>query len=329
MALNVDTQDLINYPGNVKRVTVDHSAIVPVGEYGDEKYVQSVSTSAYSNNTDRTAISDIYITDFKIGWCKSSGFTGSGGKYALSSSAYKLYVKIDSTVSGTTTISGVSGFYEIGLDHSDGTPISGETIVIDMQAKIRAIASGLVTADAGYSIAYKNVFVEYKNSKFWVVSGSVGNLYAGANRTSVKIEEVPGDGAYAILGFNLSMSSEDLDSVVIEETYLNGVCSAGTGSITIGSDIGVSIGDALMIQDETNTDYFTAISGTTGTTVNVPTLATNGFDGIDNTYVTGTAKIQILKEQDPNGYPTGWFTDIDSIVRHGITIFTHEIDYSS
>ena len=329
MALNVDTQDLINYPGNVKRVTVDHSAIVPVGEYGDEKYVQSVSTSAYSNNTDRTAISDIYITDFKIGWCKSSGFTGSGGKYALSSSACKLYAKIDSTVSGTTTISGVAGFYEIELEHSDGTPISGESIVSDMQTKIRAVASSLVTADADYSIAYKNVFVGYKNSKFWVVSGSVGNSYAGVNRTSVKIEEVPGDGAYDILGFNLSMSSEDLDSVVIEETYLNGECIAGTGSITIGADIGVSVGASLMIKDGTNVDYFTAISGTTGTTVNVPTLATNGFDGIDNTYVSGAAKIQILKEQDPNGCPTGWFTDIDSIVRHGVTIFTHEIDYSS
>jgi hypothetical protein len=94
MSLSIDTQDLINHPGIVKRVTVDHSAIVPVGEEGDEKYVQSVSTTAYSNNTDRTAISDLYITDFKIGWARSSGFTGSGGKYALSSSAYKLYTKI-------------------------------------------------------------------------------------------------------------------------------------------------------------------------------------------------------------------------------------------
>lgn len=329
MALNVDTQDLQNYPGNVKRVSIDHSAVVPTGEEGDEKYVQSISTTAYSNNTDRTAISDLYITDFKIGWTKSSGFTGAGGKYALSSSAYKLYTKVDATTSGTTTVSGVAGFYEIELTHSDGTPISGETIAIDMQAKIRALADSLVTADTGYSIAYKNVSVEYKNSKFWIVSGSVGNLYSGANRTSVKIEEVPGDGAYDILGFNLAISSEEMDSVVIEETYLNGSCPAGTGSITIGSDINVAIGDALMIRDETNTDYFTAISGTTGVTVNVPTLATNGFAGISNTYVSGAAKIQILKEQDPNGCPTGWFTDIDGIVRHGIKVFTHEIDYSS
>ena len=31
MAINIDTQDLDNYPGNVKRVTVDQDQIVPAG----------------------------------------------------------------------------------------------------------------------------------------------------------------------------------------------------------------------------------------------------------------------------------------------------------
>jgi hypothetical protein len=312
MSLNVDTQDLENYPGNVKRVSIDHSAIVPMGEEGDEKYVQGVSTTAYSNNTARTAISDLYVTNFKIGWCKSSGFTGSGGKYALSSSAYKLYVKVDDTISGTNFVDGVHGFYEIELTHSSGTPISGESIAANMETKIRAIAGDggtLVTADAGYSMAYKNVSVEYKNSKFWIVSGSVGSVYSGENRTSVKIAKVPADTAYEILGFNLATSSEIMDSTVIEESYLNAPCASGTGSITIGSDIGASVGDALVIKDETNVDYF--------------------FDGITHAYTSGEAKVQILREQDPNGRPTAWFTDIDSIVRHGIKTMIHEIDYSS
>ena len=329
MALSIDTQDLINYPGNVKRVSVDYAAIVPVGEEGDEKYVQNVSTTAYSNNTDRTAISDLYVTDFKIGWAKSSGFTGAGGKFALSSSARKLYVKIDDTVSGTNTVGGTHGFYEIELTHSSGTPIAGESVATDMETKIRAIANSLETADAAYSKAYKNVSVEYKNSKFWIISGSVASVYSGENRTSVKIAKVPADTAYEVLGFNLAMTSEDMDSITVEESYLNAPCASGTGSITIGSDINVAVGDALMIKDETNTDYFTAISGTTGVTVGVPTQAINNFDGITHTYVSGAAKIQILKEQDPNGCSTGWFTDIDSIVRHGIKVFTHEIDYSS
>jgi hypothetical protein len=329
MALSIDTQDLINYPGNVKRVTVDYAAIVPVGEEGDEKYVQNVSTTAYSNNTDRTAISDLYVTDFKIGWARSSGFTGAGGKFALSSAAYKLYIKIDDTVSGTNTVDGTHGFYEIELTHSSGTPISGESIADDIETKIRSIANSLVTADAAYSKAYKNVSVEYKNSKFWIISGSVASVYSGENRTSVRIEKVPADTAYEVLGFNLALSSENMDSITVEESYLNGPCVSGTGSITLGSSIGISVGDSLMIRDNTNTDYFTAISGTTGVTVNVSTQATNGFDGIIHTYTSGAAKIQILKEQDPNGYPTGWFTDIDSIVRHGIKVFTHEIDYSS
>ena len=329
MALSIDTQSLADYPGNVKRVTVDYSAIVPVGNEGDEVYVQNVSTTAYSNNTDRTAISDLYITDFKIGWCKSSGFTGSGGKYALSASACKLYVKVDATVSGTNTVDGTAGFYEVELAHSSGTPISGESVASDIEIKIRAVANSLETADAAYSKAYKNVSVEYKNGKFWIISGSVASVYSGENRTSVKIAKVPADTAYEILGFNLAMTSENMDSITVEESYLNAPCASGTGSITIGSDISVAVGDALMIKDNTNTDYFTAISGTTGVTIGVPTLATNGFDGISNTYVSGAAKIQILKEQDPNGRPTSWFTDIYGIVRHGIKVFTHEIDYSS
>lgn len=329
MALNVDTQDLVNYPGIVKRVSIDHSAIVPVGAEGDEKYVQSVSTTAYSDNTARTAIQDLYVTNFKVGWCKSSGFTGSGGKYPLSNTAHKLYVKIDDTVSGTTTVSGVVGFYEIELTHNNGIPIAGDSIAENMEVKIRAIVNSLVTADAGYSMAYKNVSVEHKDGKFWIVSGSVAKVYSGDDRTSVIIEKVPGDTAYEVLGFNLAMSSENLDSTVVTESYINSGYSAGAATLSLGSDISVSIGDALMIKDNTNTDYFVAVSGTTGTTVGVPTLSTNGFDGIANSYSANEAKVQILQEQDPNGYPTGWFTDIDAIVRHGIKVLTHEIDYSS
>lgn len=329
MVLNVDTQDLENYPGNVKRVVIDNSSIVPVGGEGDEVYVQDVSTTAYSNNTDRTAISDLYVTNFKVGWCKSSGFTGIGGKYALSDSAKKLYIKVDDTISGTNTVDGENGFYEIELTHNSGTPIAGESIASNLETKIRAVANSLVTADAAYSMAYKNVSVEYKNSKFWVISGSVAGLYSGENRTSVKIAKVPADTAYEVLGFNLALTSEEMDSITVAESYLNSVCTSGIGSITLGSDIGASIGDSLMIRDNTNTDYFTAISGTTGVTVVVPTQAINDFDGITHTYIAGTAKIQVLKEQDPNGYPTGWFTDIDSIIRHGIKVLTHEIDYSS
>ena len=51
MAINLDTQDLQNYPGTVKRVTVDQEQVVPYGFEGDEQFMLSFSTTAYRDNT--------------------------------------------------------------------------------------------------------------------------------------------------------------------------------------------------------------------------------------------------------------------------------------
>ena len=64
MAINIDTQDLVNYPGTVKRVTVDQEQVVPQGYEGDEQFMLSFSTTAYSDNTARTRIQDNYVTYF-------------------------------------------------------------------------------------------------------------------------------------------------------------------------------------------------------------------------------------------------------------------------
>ena len=135
MAINVDTQDLVNYPGNVKRVTVDQEQVVPQGYEGDEQFMLSFSTTAYSNNVNRTRIQDNYVTHFKAGWCKSSGFAGSSGKFLLTSSANSLKVKLDSTVSGTDG----SGYYTVALGYNtDVTARDGEVIAADLENKIRA-----------------------------------------------------------------------------------------------------------------------------------------------------------------------------------------------
>ena len=39
MAINLDVQDLVNYPGTVKRVTIDTEVVVPAGSDGDEKFL--------------------------------------------------------------------------------------------------------------------------------------------------------------------------------------------------------------------------------------------------------------------------------------------------
>jgi hypothetical protein len=67
MAVNVTVYDLENYPDNSKTVTVDQKTVVPLGYDGDEQWVLSFTTTAYSDNTARTAIQDIYVTEMKAG----------------------------------------------------------------------------------------------------------------------------------------------------------------------------------------------------------------------------------------------------------------------
>ena len=80
MAITQEVQDLQNYPGNVKRITLDVDTLVPTGAEGDEKMMLVASTSAYSDNTVNTTIPTTYVSGAKIGWAKSSGLKGSAGK---------------------------------------------------------------------------------------------------------------------------------------------------------------------------------------------------------------------------------------------------------
>jgi hypothetical protein len=328
MAINISTQDLLNYPGIVKTVTVDQSSIVPTGYEGDEQYVQKFSTTAYSDIATTTSIQAIYVTDFKTGWCKSSGFAGSGGKFSLDATHYKLNVKIDAS----TTTSGSSvgdGYYEISLAYNqDSTPVDGSAVAADMEEKIRAIS--LHTEDTGFALSYLNASVEYQDGKFYIVSGSVGSYFSGDDRSSVKVMEAATNGCAAELGFNLPLDSETLAGIAIKESYITSNYTTNTTPLAIAAGTGVTAGDCLMITDGVNTDYFTAISGTTSTSVVVATSANNNYVGIANSYTTTSgARVQILRQQDPEGIPTMWYTNIDAIVRWGIKSMVNQIDYSS
>ena len=325
MAINVTTQDLENYPGTTKTVTLDQAAIIPVGEEGDEKYVLKFSTAAYSDNDNRTAIQTLYITDFKTGWCKSSGFAGSAGKFDLDATHNKLKIKIDATVSGSDQ----SGYYTITLDYNqDSTPISGESVAADMEEKIRALT--METADAGYALSYLNASVWFQDNKFYITSGSVGSYYTGSTRTSVRVAPAATNDCSAELGFNLSMDSETMASVAVKEAILGANYTTDTSPLTIGAGTGATAGDCFVITDGTNTDYFPVLSGTTDTSLVVPTSATNGFTGIAHSYTTASgAVLQKLRRQDPDADPTAWYTNVDDITRFGIKTMVNQIDYSS
>lgn len=321
MAINIDTQDLVNYPGTVKRVTVDQSSLVSQGSEGDESYVMSFSTTAYSNVTSRTAIQTLYITNFKSGWCRSSGFAGTANKFALTASGNTIGVKLDSTVSGT----GGTGYYDVVLDYNaDGTPISGETIAEDMEIKIRALADDLETADIGNRLAYLNASVEYEDGYFWIVSGSMGSSYTGSAKTAVAVSSGSSNDASTILGFNLSVSSESLESIAVTEALLATDYTVSGTTLSVSQNMGASSGDCLMITDGTNTDYFQLVSAPTGG----GNTFTFSSTAITNSYTSGAAKVQLLREQDPMASPKLWHDNVDSVVRFGIKTIVNQIDYS-
>lgn len=325
MAINVTTQDLENYPGTTKTVTLDQASIIPVGEEGDEKYVLKFSTTAYSDNTNNTAIQTLYITDFKTGWSKSSGFAGGSGKFDLDATHNQLKIKLDSTVSGTDG----NGYYTIALAYNiDLTPISGEAVAADMEEKIRALT--METADTGYALSYLNASVWWQDNKFYITSGSVGDFYTGSNKSSVSVIPATTNDCSIELGFDLKMESETMASVAVREALLGANYTTDTTPLTVGAGTGVIAGDALMITDGVNTDYFTALSGTTDVSIAVATNSNNSYIGIASSYTTASgAIIQKLRRQDPDGQPTMWYTNIDDITRFGIKTMVNQIDYSS
>lgn len=324
MVINIDTQNIDQYPGIIKRVSVDQEKIVPMGFEGDEQFVITVGTSAYSDNVSRTQIQDLYITDFVSGWCKSSGFKGVGGKFALDSSHNELKVRLDSTVSGSDG----SGYYTISLAHSNGVAIPGEVIAEDMESKLRNVEC--VTADAGHQLAYKNSVVEFKNGKFWIVSGSIGRYYTGPYRSSVSVAAADSNDCSSILGFDINMTSEGLANNTVAQALLTQDYTADTNTLYISAGAGVEAGNCIMIKDSNGNKEYVSVLAVSGTELTIPTNSSNGYIGITNNYlVADSSYIQVLKEQDPDAQPTPWFDNVDSLIRYGVSSIINQIDYSS
>lgn len=321
MAINIESQDLVNYPGNVKRIIVDQDSFVPMGYEGDEQFTLSFATNDYSNNLTRTRIQTYYITSFKSGWCKSSGFLGT--KFALDSTHNSLEVKIDSTSGGIS-----DGYYRVYLDHNDGVPISAEVVAADLKEKIRAIAEDLDEEDEGFKLAYKTAVVEYNDGRFWIVSGSLSDYYAGVNKSSVRVRASSVNDCSDILGFNLSIASELVSSREVKEAlvltdFLGSTTLSGIVYITLNQNIGVSVDDCMIISNGTDTDYFQVESVDSGNII--------GFNAskVHNDYESGKSKVQLLREQDPDAEPALWFDNIDKITRHGIKTIIKQLDYSA
>lgn len=312
MATNVTVRDLENYPDNFKTITVDQSTLVPTGARGDEKWVNSFTTTAYSDNTNLTAIQDIYVREFKAGWYKSSGLVS--GPFIIQSGRQWLGVKIDA-----------NNTYYIQLDAST---YGGDSLASQIEEKIRAVPTTSGTWNTGDDVlAYENAIVDYVNGKFIIVSGNVGEFYTGVNRSSVAITASGADTLFSYLSFKLGVSSESLSTNLSTQTMLGTSYTVSGATLVLASDIGFVAGDSAYITNGTTSDYFTVISGS-GVTWTVPNVATNGFNGIANSYTTGEAKVMRLRFQDPDQEPVCYHDTIDSIVRWGIASLVNQIDFS-
>lgn len=323
MAVNLDTQNIIEYPGVIKRVTVDQTKIIPTNQEGDELFVATVATNAYSDNTLNTAIQDLYIMDLKVGWAKSSGLAGTAGKFDLDATHNTMQIKMDATVSGSDG----SGYYPITLAYNASTPKSGEDIAADMEIKIRAVSC--VVADAGYQLSYSNCSVEFKESKFWIMSGSFSDSYTDTYRTSVAVISGTSNDCISVLGFTDPVTSEELANISVAEALVTSNYTNDTSPLSIGAGTGIVAGDSLSITDGTNIDYFTAIT-VSGTDITVAVSGTNGYRGITNDYATADdTRVQVLKNQDPDAAPQSHITSIDGAIRYGLKSIINQIDYSS
>jgi hypothetical protein len=317
MAITVNTQDLQNYPGINKTVTVDLTNIVPAGYEGDEQIVLVASTSAYSNATARTTIPNMYITEAKAGWLKSSGLKGS--VFTLSSSANTFKIKLDATVSGSDG----AGYYTVALGHSNGANLSGDAVAIDMENKIRALSYSMVTADVGFTMAYRNCSVEFNNGRFKIISGSISNSYNGDDRSSVVVASGTSNDCYAMLGFDLPVSSETLSYTDMREALTTVDFTASGTSLMIQTGTSAAIGDAMSITDGTNVEYFVVNNVVGDATLTVTAGA------IKRNYTAYKAKVQRLRVQDPENQPVSPFDSIDALARHALKNITSQIDYSA
>lgn len=316
MALNLDTQDLENYPGTTKRVTLDVDSLVPYGYEGDEQIVLTVSTTAYSNNVNRTAIQDLYITAAKSGWLKSSGLKNNS--FTINASRNTMRIKLDATVSGSDG----SGWYPIVL--SAGSNRSGDVVAADMEVKIRELPDGVSwnVADDGFTMAYKNCSVEFNNNKFKIISGSISNYYSGDDRSSVAVTSGTSNDCSAYLGFDIPISSETIAETPIYEVSVTSPYTTPNTTLVIGQGTEVVNGEAMAITDGTNIDYFMVENVVGDITLTVAS------GSITHSYAAG-AKVQLLRMQDPEAGPVSPYASLDALARQGVKHMVNQIDYSS
>jgi len=309
MARNITVYDLENYPDNSKTITVDQQSVVPTGYAGDEQWVLSFTTNAYSDRVLSTAIQDIYVQEMKTGWYKSSGLVTIGSTIAVSSGSKTLGLNVDNS----------SKVYYIELTEENYGP---DALAEHIEDQIRAIPTAGSWSSSDDTLSYKNVQVEYLNGKFKIISGTVSEFYTGTTRTSVAVTYSGSDTLYYDLGFDLGIGSYDVASTSVTEKLVTSSCGPTSSAIVINTMTGLVAGDPIAITNNTNTDYVIAQAGTT--TTNIVIIS----GSLNSSYTADRARVQKLRIQDPDQKPVMYHSEVDSIMRWGVMSILNQIDFS-
>lgn len=202
-----------SYPNNTKTVTIDMVSRIPLGSEGDEKYILYVYTTAYSDNTNRTAINPVYIHDIKRGWAQS------------------FVVNTPVTVTGSQTL-------QVAIDEADGGAVtltvddgiySGQTLAENLESQLQATASGAgEKASASNRLSYLNSAVNFEDGTFVILSGSVKSSYTAPYSQNITSSvKVTGGTLTDDVGFTASYANS-YDLATTSSGYLHGPASAIT-----------------------------------------------------------------------------------------------------
>lgn len=301
MAVNISVFDLENYPGNSKSLTVDLKSVVPTGSYGDEKWVLSATTTATASGSAK--IQDVYVDSTKVGWSKSSGIPQE--PFSLNAGANQLKVAIDEPAASGVTIT---------LNY-DTLPLTGDAVAEDIQNRLKAttVVGG---AKAG-NLSYLNAKCYYTNGKFIITSGSMSRSFSGVGRSSVRVSAAASNDCSAVLGFDIPLESEVMDSVGISQTSTSAQVSSST-TVPVASVTGFAIGDCIALKTNTGDIYYRYLDNVAN-----PNLTVNA-----NVTVPSGTMVQLLRMQDPASEPASFFTDVDSSLRAAIDMIVNQINFA-
>lgn len=303
MAINETVRDLENFPNVSKTVTLDQSKVVPVDNEGDEIYVLSATPGTGVTKLGGGTINPIFVREFKAGYARSSGLKDA--PFTITGTNNTIRISIDGSIVRTLTL-------------TNGSNLTGDNIAADLQAQINALAG--VGGLEALNLAFLNATVKFINNKFLIIAGSISNTFTGVGRSSVQV--LPGltNDAAVTLGFDIYTSSEVLSGLQTRETSVSTTYTSG-GTINVTSTVGLAVGDAFMITNGTNKEYFVA-SG-----VGASTIGISG-SGLVNTY-SGGSLIQKIHEKDPDADIASPYLTVDELTRFALRSVANQINFAA